>query len=167
AIHTGDVFEYSLVDETWEDFTLATAEMQCPLCYVAGNHDNTWGEINNQSRESFGGDNFSFDYGDYHFICLNSAGLLEPLPYFDRATLDWLRADLDHTPQDRLLFLAMHHPLTDNAGYASEFEKLRLWNLLKGRRIALIMDGHWHIVHCKQWQQIDRVNGGATFGPHT
>ncbi len=167
AIHTGDVMEYGPVGYAWQDFENAIASISCPVSLVPGNHDNTWGEINHRLRKTYGDDSYSFDFGGYHFLCINSSGLLDPLPCFDRRTLDWLAADLAVVPPETPLFLAMHHPLSGNAGYASDFDKLRLWKLLVGRRVAFIMDGHWHTVHCESWQGIERVNGGATFGEHT
>ena len=65
------------------------------------------------------------------------------------------------------LCLALHHPLSGDSGYASEFDKLRLWKLLQGRTVAVLLDGHWHTVHCQEWQGVSRVNGGATFGTHS
>ncbi|WP_261343838.1 outer membrane protein assembly factor BamB family protein [Bythopirellula goksoeyrii] len=167
AIHTGDVMEYGPVGLAWQDFEQAIAKIACPVSLVPGNHDNTWGEINHLLKGTYGDDSYSFDIGDCHFLCINSSGLLDPLPCLDRRTLDWITTDLEKIPRDKLLFIAMHHPLSGNAGYASEFDKLRLSKLLIGRRVALIMDGHWHTVHCQRWQGIDRVNGGATFGEHT
>ncbi|TWU22788.1 outer membrane protein assembly factor BamB family protein [Bythopirellula polymerisocia] len=167
AIHTGDVMEYGPVGYAWQDFEKAIASMACPVSLVPGNHDNTWGEINHLLRKTYGDDSYSFDFGGCHFICINSSGLLDPLPSLDRRTLDWVAADLAAVPDSTPLLIAMHHPLSGDAGYASEYDKIRLWKLLVGRRVALIMDGHWHTVHCQQWQGIDRVNGGATFGIHT
>lgn len=167
AIHTGDVLEYGPVDRAWTDFETAVSRLACPVCVVPGNHDNTWGEINHLMRHTYGNDSYSFDYGSCHFVCINSSGLLDPLPCLDRRTLDWVDKDLANVPPSTPLFIALHHPLSEDAGYASEFDKLRLWKLLHGRKVALIMDGHWHTVHCRKWQGIDRVNGGAMFGEHT
>jgi outer membrane protein assembly factor BamB len=167
AIHTGDVFEYSVIDQTWSDWESAAARFRCPIAPVPGNHDNTWGEINRELRQRFGDDSYSFDYAGCHFVCLNSAGLLDPLPAWDRRTLNWLATDLNEVDHQTPVFVAMHHPLSGDAGYASPFDKLRFWDVIQHHNVVLMMDGHWHTVHHQQWQGLDRVNGGATFGTHT
>lgn len=167
TIHTGDVLEFGPVGHAWHDFETAVSNVACPICLVPGNHDNTWGEINHLIKGPYGKDSYSFDYGGCHFLCINSSGLLDPLPCLERRTLDWIESNLAGVSSETPLFIAMHHPLSGDAGYASEFDKLRLWRLLHGHRVALIFDGHWHTVHCQKWQGIDRVNGGATFGKHT
>ncbi len=163
AIHTGDVFEYSVIDQTWSDFDRAFSDLACPLYYVPGNHDNTWSSINARMRERFGGDSHSFDAHGCHFVCLNSAGLLDPLPCMDRRTVEWLRQNLSDVHPDTPVFLGLHHPLSENAGYASLYDKLRVWDVLRDHHIVLMMDGHWHQVHARRWQGFDRVNGGETF----
>ena len=163
AIHTGDVFEYSVVDGCWADWQKAVADLACPVYPVPGNHDNTWALINHRLRDEHGGDSYSFNHANCHFICLNSAGSLDPLPCWDERTLRWLEADLLKVAPDTPVFLAMHHPLSGNAGYAGDYDKLRFWELIREHHVVLIMDGHWHTVHARQWQNLVRVNGGETF----
>lgn len=167
AIHTGDVFEYSVVDDCWGDWDHAVADAACPIYCVPGNHDNTWGMINAILRKRHGGDSYSFDHEGMHFVCLNTAGSLDPLPCWDERTLRWLRADLDKVSPETPLLLALHHPLTGNSGYASEYDKLRFWEVVRGHNVVYIMDGHWHQVQADTWQNIPRVNGGETFRDNT
>lgn len=167
AIHTGDVFEYSVVDDCWADWERAVADAACPIYCVPGNHDNTWGMINAILRKRHGGDSYSFDHEGLHFVCLNTAGSLDPLPCWDERTLRWLRADLTKVSPETPILMAFHHPLTGNSGYASEFDKLRFWEVVRGHNIVYMMDGHWHQVHADTWQNIPRVNGGETFRDNT
>ncbi|WP_428388599.1 PQQ-binding-like beta-propeller repeat protein [Mucisphaera sp.] len=163
AIHTGDIFEYSTVDDCWADWARVLDASACEIYGVAGNHDNTWGSINPELQARYGGDSYSFDHGGCHFVCLNSSGSLSPLPCWDERTLVWLAEDLAGVDERTPVFLAMHHPLSGNSGYASEFDKLRLWEVIRRHHVVLMMDGHWHTVHVRQWQNLHRVNGGETF----
>lgn len=167
ALHTGDVFEYSIVDACWEDWQRVAEALACPVYCIAGNHDNTWSSINGQLRRLHGGDSYSFDHAGCHFVCLNSAGSLDPLPCWDERTLRWLADDLAQVDAATPVLLAMHHPLSGNAGYASEYDKLRFWEVVRRHHVAYIMDGHWHQVRAGQWQNIPRVNGGETFRLNT
>ncbi|TWT33475.1 Outer membrane protein assembly factor BamB precursor [Posidoniimonas corsicana] len=163
AIHTGDVFEYSIVDDCWSDWDRAVEGAGLPIYCVPGNHDNTWSSISRYLRERHGGDSYSFDRHGVHFVCLNSAGSLDPLPAIDQRTLRWLRADLESVPVDTPIILSLHHPLSGNSGYASEYDKLRLWDALRRHNLRLMLDGHWHQVDVKTWQNTPRINGGETF----
>jgi outer membrane protein assembly factor BamB len=119
--------------------------------------------INAILRKRHGGDSCSFDHEGLHFVCLNTAGSLDPLPCWDERTLRWLRQDLDTVASKTPVIVAMHHPLSDNSGYASEFDKLRFWEVIRGHNVVYMMDGHWHQVQADTWQNIPRVNGGETF----
>ena len=167
AIHTGDVFEYSVIDACWQDWERAVEGAACEVHLVPGNHDNTWASINHRLRERYGGDSHSFDHRGCHFVCLNSAGALDPLPCWDERTLRWLRRDLRGVSPETPVILALHHPLSGNAGYASEHDKLRFWEVIRKHNVVLMLDGHWHTVHARTWQNIPRVNGGETFRLHT
>lgn len=163
AIHTGDVFEYSVIDDCWADWQRVAQSLACPMHCVAGNHDNTWSSINRELRRLYGGDSYSFDHAGCHFVCLNSAGSLDPLPCWDERSLRWLADDLASVDLATPVLLAFHHPLSGDAGYASEYDKLRFWDVIRRHHIAVMMDGHWHQVQARQWQNIPRVNGGETF----
>lgn len=167
ALHTGDVFEYSIVDDCWQDWLRLARLFSCPVHYVPGNHDNTWASINHHLRESFGNDSYSFDHEGCHFVCLNSAGALDPLPCWDQRTLLWLSNDLSKVSRGTPVFLAMHHPQSRDSGFASEYDKLRFWEVIRHHHVVVMFDGHWHQVHAGQWQNIPRVNGGETFRRNT
>ncbi len=167
ALHTGDVFEYSVVDGCWGDWDRAVSAAACPIYCIPGNHDNTWGMINAILRKRHGGDSYSFDYEGLHFVCLNTAGSLDPLPCWDQRTLGWLRRDLAGVLCETPVLMALHHPLSDDSGYASEFDKLRFWEVIRRHNVVYMMDGHWHQVQADTWQNIPRVNGGETFRLNT
>jgi outer membrane protein assembly factor BamB len=167
AIHTGDVFEYSIVDDCWADWDRAIEGIACPVHCVPGNHDNTWASINQHLRRRYGSDSYSFDHAGCHFVCLNTAGTLDPLPCWDERTLRWLADDLAQVSHDTPVFLAFHHPQSADAGFASEYDKLRFWDVIRHHHVVLMMDGHWHQVRAGRWQNIPRVNGGETFRVNT
>ncbi|MEQ9453057.1 MAG: PQQ-binding-like beta-propeller repeat protein [Phycisphaeraceae bacterium] len=167
AIITGDLLEYSVIGETWNDLYRVLNILPTDNYLLAGNHDNTWASINHKLREHFGGDNYAFFHKGIHFIQINSAGLLEPLPAIERRTLTWLEQQLKRIGTETPIVLSLHHPLIGSNSFASEFDTLRLHELLRGHNIILIMDGHWHNAQTRKWHHFDSVCGGTTFGDNT
>ncbi|MBN1489346.1 MAG: PQQ-binding-like beta-propeller repeat protein [Phycisphaerae bacterium] len=163
---TGDITEYGVIGETWSDFLACFSSLKCPLHVIPGNHDNTWTAMYHIMRERHGGDNFSFDQFGCHFVGLTTASPQEPVPSIDRRMLNWLRDDLAKIKTDTPVFVFVHHPLHGRE-FASPFETYRLREVLDGHNIVLILDGHGHGVNHGQWENLDRVMGGSTFGPNT
>lgn len=165
VIATGDLTEFGVIGSTWPFLEKLFEPLPGRLYVVPGNHDNTWTAMLWIMRRRHGGDSYSFDHGGFHFVGLNTASPQEPLPCLDRRTLEWLRADLKRVSPRTPLILFMHHPLYTNE-FASPYEQLRLLDVLEGRRVSVILDGHGHNVSAGQWEGIDRVMGGSTFGPN-
>ena len=165
VIATGDLTEYGVIGETWSDFERYFSTLPCELFVVPGNHDMTWTSMFAIMRKRHGGDSYSFDRFGCHFVGLNTAGPQEPLPCLDRRTLEWLRGDLARVKRGTPVFVFLHHPLTGTE-FAAPYEQLRLLDVIQGHRVALMLDGHGHGVSAGQWQNIDRVMGGSTFGPN-
>jgi outer membrane protein assembly factor BamB len=163
VIATGDLTEYGVIAETWSDFETWFAPLKCPLYVVPGNHDNTWTAILQIMRKRHGGDNYSFDQFGCHFVGLDTASPQEPVPCLDRRTLNWLRADLAKVDAETPVFLFYHHPLTSSE-FVEPFEQLRLLEPIGGHDVVLMLDGHGHGVNHGQWEHVDRVMGGSTFG---
>lgn len=138
--------------ETYLPYNQATAQVGIPFYNVPGNHDGNYdGADTHEHYESwrtiYGPRYYSFDYGPVHFIIL--ADVLFPevgTRYFaglGQDQLAWIESDLAHVPDDQLVVLAMHIPLTP-AEQTPDFG--RLYGLLEGRPHTLSFSAHSHTV---------------------
>lgn len=162
ALATGDLTEYGVIDDTWTVFTHAFKSLPYPLYVLPGNHDNTWVAMYQIMRQRHGGENYSFDQGGCHFACICSASPQEPVPTIDAKTRTWLRRDLKRVPPDVPIFVALHHP--PNSGEFAPAEYATLIDLLRDYNVVLLLYGHGHNVHQRDFDGLDGVMGGSTFG---
>ncbi|MBN1549960.1 metallophosphoesterase, partial [bacterium] len=102
------------------------AEMGMPVWLVPGNHDmNLDAPTPAYSLETFkrefGPSYYSFNYGDVHYIVLNS--VVYPSPQsaartyhgeIDNTQMQWLANDLKYVDDDKLIVLNMHIPLVSD-----------------------------------------------------
>ncbi|NDJ59682.1 MAG: hypothetical protein GYB67_01075 [Chloroflexi bacterium] len=94
-----------------------------PTWYVPGNHDLNFDSTNDiyhleTYKTFFGSPNYSFDFGQAHFISLDNIRYQVDFPgtYNGRLTddqLQWLENDLALVPEDKLIVLSMHIGLTN------------------------------------------------------
>ncbi len=166
VIATGDVTEYGVIDRTWQHLESLFKPMGIPFYVTPGNHDNTWTAMTAILRKRYGGDHYSFDKFGCHFVCVDSAGIQEPLPCLEARTLHWLREDLARVPKDRPVFIFQHHPLSTTE-FSTPFEQLRFLEVLREHNVVLLLMGHGHGVSKQRWNTVDSVMGGSTFGPNT
>ncbi|QDU71702.1 outer membrane protein assembly factor BamB family protein [Mucisphaera calidilacus] len=176
TLFTGDLFEYSVIGDTWGDLERALAGFRTTNYLMPGNHDNTWASITPKLRALYmhrEGINasveghYAFTHKGVRFIQLNTSGLLEAVPAIPRGMLTWLRGELDGLDPSMPIIVSMHHPLIGSRSYASEYDTLRLHEVLRGRNVVLLLDGHWHSAQVRRWHQYDSVCGGSTFGKNT
>ncbi|MGE3180668.1 MAG: PQQ-binding-like beta-propeller repeat protein [Phycisphaerae bacterium] len=165
GIVTGDLFEYGVIDDTWEQYDRAFADLPYPMKPVTGNHDNTWHAIYADMRRTCGGENYSWDQHGCHFIALSSASPQEPLPSFDAKTRAWLKDDLSRVAKETPIFIAFHHPMDDTTLAPAEYDTMI--DLLRDHNVALLLYGHGHSVRRKDHDGIEGVMGGSTFGGNT
>ena len=96
-----------------------------PWYNVMGNHDMNYDVLSDSlSDESFeknfGPNNYSFNYGDAHFIVLDNIIYPNPrtgkgyLGGFRKDQLDFIENDLKFVPKDKLIVLCFHIPLKHN-----------------------------------------------------
>ena len=163
AIATGDLTEYGVIDDTWELFEQAFRPLPCPLYVVPGNHDNTWVALYHVMRRRHGGENYSFDRFGCHFVCICSASPQEPVPTIDGKTRAWLRRDLGAVRPGTPIFVALHHP-PDSNELANRAEYDTLIDLLRDHNVVLLLYGHGHGVSHQNFDGIDGIMGGSTFG---
>ncbi len=150
------------------DYSKSMALLGIPNYSVQGNHDVNYDADEMYSSETFkrnfGPNYYSFDYGNVHFICL------ENIERFCKNTdhsqwwncyrgkigqkqFLWLKNDLEHIPDNRLIVISQHIPFQEIPGVTDEREtvenQMELFELLKDRSNILVLAGHRHTLqHC-------------------
>ena len=155
-----------------------------PQYYVAGNHDldfdaKTDADSFDTFRREFGPEYYSFDIGQVHFVVLDDVRYpcngVDAHAFCDLAAkpsyngviserqLEWLKNDLAHVPEDKLIVLNAHIPFvtyTDATAQKHQVDNLDKLYTLIGDRPALGLSGHTHTTeqilpgeHFKGWQE--------------
>ncbi len=153
----GASFGVTLGDIVFDDLSLmgplnqAIALIDIPWYNVIGNHDlNLDAKNDAHSDETFesiyGPSYYSFDYGPTHFLVLDD--VLWEVPEnetqggyrggFGKEQLEFVRADLASIPEDQLVVLLMHIPLTDVG------DRQDLYRLIEQRPAMVSVSAHTH-----------------------
>jgi len=175
-IGTDAQFGVTLGDILFDDLALFdeqnanVAMVGIPWYNVIGNHDlNFDSETDEDSDETFhrhfGPNYYSFDYGPVHFLVLddvawgilNDEGKRTYRGGLDEDQLAFVKNDLALVPEEKLVVLLMHIPLTnvDN--------RTELFRLIEQRPHTLSISGHTH------WQAhhyLDEDDGWRGKEPH-
>lgn len=85
--------------------------------------------------------NYSFDYGDIHFLCLDSNRYVDPT---DEALTEWVEADLSAT--DAIWKIVVYHHPAFNVGaeHYDEQHMRALTPLFERHGVDLVLSGHEH-----------------------
>src|SRR5690606_17811314 len=134
----------------------ATQKIGIPWFNVMGNHDMNYDakydSLSDETFErNFGPANYSFNYGDVHFIILDD--ILYPDPRdgesywggFRETQLRFIENDLKLVPKDKLIVLAFHIPLQSNGQSFNLEHRSRLFSLLKDYPNTLSLSAHTHL----------------------
>lgn len=132
-----------------------------PVYNILGNHDiNFDTDGNRYVKETFkshyGPTYFSFDYGDVHFIALDNIDYKGQQGedhgsyrgHLSDTQLEWIRNDLEHVEDDKLIVLLAHIPLysADSDGESvNTVNREALISLLDDRDRVLFLGGHRHM----------------------
>ncbi|MDF1824166.1 MAG: calcineurin-like phosphoesterase family protein [Verrucomicrobiales bacterium] len=141
-----------------------------PWYNVIGNHDLNYDSPGDRDSDEtfhrhFGPNYYSFDYGAVHFIVLddvewgrqNSNGKKSYIGGLDEAQLSFVKNDLELVPDEKLIMLMMHIPLT---GVENRTD---LYRLIEQRPYSLSISGHTHW-HAHQY--ITEKDGWQGAEPH-
>lgn len=122
-----------------------------PWYNVLGNHDINFDSPNDADSDEtfhriFGPNYYSFDYGPVHFIVLDDVewGVMRPdgkRTYqggLDERQLEFIKNDLALVPEEKLVVLMMHIPLT------TVENRTELYRLIEQRPYSLSISGHTH-----------------------
>lgn len=164
------------------------AQVGVPWYNVPGNHEmNLEAEDDRYALETFkryfGPPYYAFEYADALFVVLDNIeyrgnGEADPgdirgtggyIANFGRRQLAWLERELDHVPQDRLIFLAMHAPLetyVDDGPGVTTADRRSLFELLSGRPNLYAVAGHTHTTEHRYFDEDDGFAGPGDFHHH-
>ena len=161
---TDALFCISMGDNVGDDLSLypryleVMGEMGIPVYYVPGNHDLDFDATSDDDsfdtyKSYIGATYFSFNYGDVHFVILDSVeypsasnngsynGMISDIQ------MEWLKNDLSFVPKNHLVVLNMHIPIVSDVDSTSAVHQVdnreALYALLDGRK-ALSLAGHTH-----------------------
>lgn len=130
--------------------------LQLPWYNVMGNHDMNYDadrdDMSDESfQKNFGLANYSFNYGNAHYIILDD--IIYPDPRDKKGywggyrddQLRFLENNLKLVPKDKLIVLCQHIQMKDTTGEEFRLEdKRKLFQLLKGYENIVILSAHTH-----------------------
>lgn len=144
-----------------EEFSAEKVGM--PVFQTVGNHDyeyapvktNDWNptasvRLDRIFEDNFGPINYTWNRGDAHIVTMNNVvfdDIDRPSKYHGDFTDDqvkWLAEDLSLVPDDKLVILCAHIPLTQSEGKYANTDKVL--DLLGKRANAYILSGHTHSI---------------------
>ncbi|MDY4688612.1 MAG: metallophosphoesterase, partial [Sodaliphilus sp.] len=158
VIITGDMIHRHYKKNQVEAYrsVIATVDKDIPVFHIPGNHDmpKYADAPRKQYLDNFGYERFSFEYGGYGFIGINSNALVcDTLPaYIDAAEqLEWMYGELKKYDHLKGTFVFAHHPPVLAKG--SPVKHKSEWNepyrtqyvrLMKQHGVKGIFAGHTH-----------------------
>ena len=160
---SGFTFGISLGDIVGDDLNLfplyknVIARAGIPWFNVMGNHDMNYDvvldEMSDETFEKeFGPNTYSFNYGKAHFIVLDDVLYPDPRDSsgywggFTENQFLFIENDLKYVPNDHLVILAFHIPISEREGgdpFRDE-DRIRLFSLLKTFPYTLSLSAHTH-----------------------
>lgn len=174
-------FGISLGDLVGDDLILhdpykaAVQEIGVPWYNVMGNHDMNYDvKVDSLSDETFeyhfGPNNYSFNYGNAHFIVLDNIIYPNPrtgkgyLGGFRKDQLDFVENDLKHVSKDKLIVLCFHIPLQhNNSDVFRNEDRQRLFDILAPFNNTVSLSAH---THYQQQLFYDKKDGWRQEKPH-
>jgi hypothetical protein len=149
VLFAGDLIEGydkpEIIQREWDEVLPIAGGGKTPFVALPGNHD-----VQNPATEQIwqkrvGDRYFSFDYGNSHFIGLDSEeeaaqGAAEPKGIISRQQLAWLKADLEAHKNAANIFVALHEPLF----LYGESNWDIVHALLKQFPVRAVFAGHYH-----------------------
>jgi len=166
VVHIGDMingYTYNKLtaQKEWRRFKDEIKYLKPPFLPVAGNHDITTKEIENEFLNTWELEKFHYykDYNDNRFIILNT-GENQIFDNINDAQLDWLKEKVNDFKGENI-FIFFHHPIHLQA--SDNFRKFH--DIIKGTKTKAVFTGHYHVYDYRNIDSIDYfclVTGGAT-----
>ncbi|HID56519.1 TPA: metallophosphoesterase family protein, partial [Candidatus Poribacteria bacterium] len=147
VLNTGDMVSDGRVSSQWDTFFDVAGELMRNLPYypVLGNHERNAQNYYDLFHLPKGGgweeeQWYSFDYGNAHFICLDSNFR------FSADQTMWLGKDLARAaPKSEWIFVLFHHPPFSSGRHGGAAETMTGWiDLFEKYEVDIIFSGHDH-----------------------
>ena len=190
-IGTDAAFGMTMGDILFDDLSMfprynaLIAQIGIPWYNVPGNHElNFEAEDDRHSLETFkryfGPPYYAFEYAEALFVVLDNIeykgnGEADPGDVrgsggyeasISRDQLRWLKNELAHVDNDRLIFVATHAPLGSEFGSYTTANREGLFRLLEGRPNLYSVAGHTHTTDHVYFGKEDGFAGPGTFHHH-
>jgi 3',5'-cyclic AMP phosphodiesterase CpdA len=193
--HVMDVFDttHERADLQFKLLNEALKRLEMPIYHTVGNHDvYGWGrkEGGTAKEPDYGKKMFqekliegrtyrSFDFGEWHFILLDSIQSVAPNNWeaaIDDAQLEWLSTDLEQTGKQRPIVITCHVPImtlytqyTDKTtaapserGIVKNGKEIR--DTFVNYNVKAVLQGHTHVVEDCLYTGTRYITGGAICG---
>ena len=174
GVTLGDIAFNNL--STFEPLNAAVALIGLPWYNVIGNHDHNQDAPNDQLADDtferyYGPSYYSFDYGPVHFIALDDVhwngvdGNRKKERYsggLGAQQLAFVKADLARIPDNQLVVLMMHIPLSGGRGWEGN-DRQELFKLIQNRTHCISISGH---THSQMHHWLDKRQGWMSDKPH-
>lgn len=140
-----------------------------PMFTTIGNHDkfmigSEGVKVGDMFSNTFGPLNYSFNYGDVHFICIDNVNFTDNSNYtigISAEQIEWIAKDLSFVPKSKMIILYYHMPMRGT----SFTNKAALLDLVKDYQNVHLMCGHTHYtenyIHTSPKSIYEHVHGAA------
>lgn len=156
----GDITETGAREE-YELFRNLTKDLTFPVMGAMGNHESKWQDPQGSLLASeVGPRNYSFDYGSWHFVVLDSTYPGQTIGTLEPETLKWLEADLMSLPKTRPVAIFAHHPLLYEPSRFQDSDDV-FADLLDKFPIRAVFNAHGHSFITWKGQGTDFLMTGA------
>ena len=139
-LHTGDMVRRDTAERWQKNFfdPLGPTLAYVPLWPARGNHEGAAHYYRKYLDLPGGKTYYSFDYGNAHFVCLDSTGSVE-----ESRMLEWCETDLAAS-KARWKFVFYHHPSYDVAGHLSHWGRKDFLPVFRKYGVDVVLTGHSH-----------------------
>lgn len=163
-LHLGDITSFGTVDQL-ERYEKLQQSIPIPIYYTPGNHDVKHSNTTDEYESFFGIPNYSFSFGDYQFISLDTSSM-----DLTESTMNFLEQQLNNF-QSRNKVIFTHVPMEDPRGLNHDItnntQVERFYNLIENEKVKLVLSGHVHLFNktynerLSTWS-VTSGGGGAT-----
>ena len=147
----------------------AVSKIGIPWWNTPGNHDQDYDAPTDENatdtyKATFGPTDYSFDYGQVHFVLMDNVEHQGPdhgyRGYLNAEQLDWLENDLHYVPRNKLVVIGTHIPLATDATTSTSVNTANireLFRVLQDRKYVYSISGH---DTSNSWQMyLDKTDG--------
>ncbi len=142
-IHMGDITETGAGEE-YDLFTSLASKLRFPVLATMGNHESRWQDPQGAKfQDYFGPSSFSFNYGAWHFVVLDTTYPEQGHGTLDPSVLSWLEKDLASQPKQKPIAIFSHHPLLYQARNFQDADDAFL-GIMEKYPVQVAFSGHGH-----------------------